>query len=95
MLRHLSILAHRVGDASSRTHAGKRGTDQSQKDRKRLAQHEDAPAAGPEQSITDHDHHVTERRRRALRIHHRIPAIKEVVGGEVFEEVAEGSLNQQ
>ena len=62
VLRHLTVLAHRVGNARPRVHAGERGSDQRQEDGERFGQHEDPSATGAKQSVTHDDHHVTDGR---------------------------------
>ena len=52
-------------------------------------QHEDLAAAGTKQRVAHDDHHVTNRRRGARRTLHGITAIEEVVGREIFDEIAE------
>ena len=95
VLGHLFILTHGIGDASSRVHARERCANQRQEHCERLDQHEDFAMARTEDGIAHHDHHVADRRRRALRRRQRVPAIQEVVRRKVLEEVAEGPLYQQ
>ena len=65
VFRHFLVLAHGVGHARSRVHAGERRADQRQEDGDCFDQHEGSPVPLAEQGIADHDHHVADRRRRA------------------------------
>ncbi len=75
VFRYFLILTHGVGDARPGVDAGKRGSDQSQKHRNSLDQHERSAVAGSEQRIADHYHHVSNGRRGASRVLHRVSAI--------------------
>ena len=95
VFRHFLVLAHGVGDARAGVHAGERGADQRQEHRDGFDQHEGSAVARAEDGVAHHDHHVADGRRRARGGLHGVAAIQEVVGREVLEQIAEGSLHQQ
>ena len=95
VLGSLVVLAHGVGDAGAGVHAAERGADERQEDGEGFGEHEVPSIAVAEESVADDDHHVADRRGGTGGAGHGIAGVEEVVGREIFNEVAHQALNQE
>ena len=89
------VLAHGVGNAGAGVHAAERGADQRQEDGDGFGEHEVLAVAVAEQAVADDDHHVSDGRGGTGGALHGIAGVEEVVGREIFNQVAHQALNQQ
>ena len=94
-LGRLIVLALGIRDACACVHAGQRGADEGEEDGNGLGEHKVLSVARAQEPVADNDHHVADRRCRARRGLHGVAGVEEVVGGEILDEVAHHSLNQE
>lgn len=93
--RRFQIFAHGISDSRTGVDAGEGRPDQCEKHGRRLARHEDASPSRTEYGIADYNHHVPDGGGRSRRVLHRVATVQKVVGGKVFEQVTESTLQDQ